>query len=440
MLKCYQIFKTILRKVTEEKMFAGLCIILIAVFSAFSMSPSLHAKNEIRVIAVVNSEPITNLELSDRVSYLRRVTQLKVSEEILRRDALQGLIADRLKQQFGASVMPGIIPSLSSTAQKILDDNFGRDGKPGSLVLKELNIPQRTVLNKIKADILWSNALRLKFKRQFENIKKIAQQEQDRLVQRKSEPQVRFSEIILLPNPNRSSEATLSLGKKIVSALDDGADFASIAQQYSDAATASRGGLVDWVFISRLPNEIRMPLLSIESGQIVGPISIGGQIFILRKSEMRENGQLDPRETEIVLARAVALIPLTSSLEKRQMASDLLLQKTKPISSCAEMVNFASTIAPDIPPLIEDVTIGGLTPQLQKVILDLDVGEKTTPLAFSEGMVVFMLCDKKAPELDLPDLKEIEQAELEKLVSTLSGRFLLRLQRQASIIYKDDTT
>ena len=104
------------------------------------------------------------------------------------------------------------------------------------------------------------------------------------------------------------------------------------------------------------------------------------------------------------------------------------------------MAEFASTLAPEISPMLENLTIGSLIPQLQKVILDLDVGEKTTPLAFSEGMVVFMLCDKKAPELDLPDLKEIEQAELEKLVSTLSGRFLLRLQRQASIIYRDNIT
>ena len=440
MLKCHKIAETNMTKGTVVEKFTALCIASTAIFLAFLMGPPLKAKDELRVVALVNSEPITNLELTDRVSYLRRVTQLKVSEEILRRDALQGLIADRLKQQFGGSVVPEIIPRLDSTAKKILDDNFGRDGKPGSLVLKELNIPQRTVMNKIKADILWSNALRLKFKRQFDNIEKTAQQELNRLIQLKSEPQVRFSEIILLPNPNRSPEATLSLGEKIVAALEDGADFATIAQQYSDAATASRGGLVDWVLASRLPSEIRTPLLSIESGQIVGPFSLGGQILILRKSEMRENGQLDPLETEIVLARAVAQIPLTASITKRQMVSDLLLQQTKSINSCSDMAEFARTLAPDIPPILEDLTVGGLTPQLQKVVLDLDVGEKTTPLAFSEGMVVFMLCDKNLPELDLPDLNEIEQAELEKLLSTLSGRFLLRLQRQASIIYKDSTT
>ena len=182
-------------------MFAALCITSTTIFSAFLVSPPSQAKDELKVIALVNSEPITNLDLTDRVSYLRMATQLKVSEEILRRDALQGLIADRLKQQFGGSVVPGIIPRLDSIAQKVLDDNFGRDGKPGSLVLKELNIPQRTVLNKIKADILWTNALRLKFKRQFENIKKTAQQELNRLIQLKSEPRCASLRLFFCPIP-----------------------------------------------------------------------------------------------------------------------------------------------------------------------------------------------------------------------------------------------
>ena len=69
------------------------------------------------------------------------------------------------------------------------------------------------------------------------------------------------------------------------------------------------------------------------------------------------------------------------------------------------MADLASTLAPDIPPLLEDLTIGDLNPQLQKLVLDLDVGERTAPLDFSEGIIVFMLCDKKAPELDLPDLR-----------------------------------
>ena len=424
-------------KMINQKISACLQLILMVLIGAFLGLSPLEAKDEVKVIVLVNGEPITNLELADRTSYLRRVAQLQITEETLRRDALQGLIADRLKMQFGKNIVPELVPQLHGRARQILDENFGRGGKLGSVVLKELNIPQRTILNKIKADILWGNALRLKFKRQFQNIEKTALQELDRLKQLKSEPQIRFSEIILLPNPNRSPEATLSLASQIVKALNNGADFASIAQQYSDAGSASKGGFVDWVFTSRLPEQIRNPLISAESGSVIGPLSFGGQIFVLRKGEMRENGQLDLLATKVSLVRAVAPIPLTSSVEQRQLVTEMIIQKTQAIESCSELADFANTLSPDIPATLNGLTIGSLSPQLQSVVKDLDVGDKTAPLAFTEGMVVFMLCEKNTPELDLPELKEIEQAELEKLLSTLSGRFLLRLQRQASITYKD---
>ena len=54
-------------------MYAKLSVILTAIISAFLVSAPLNAKDEVRVIALVNSEPITNLELTDRVTYLRRV-------------------------------------------------------------------------------------------------------------------------------------------------------------------------------------------------------------------------------------------------------------------------------------------------------------------------------------------------------------------------------
>ena len=416
-----------------------LSLCLSAVCAALLTVLPVHAKDEIRVIAVVNGEPITNFELADRVLFLRAVSQLNLAEQELRRDALQGLIGDRLKTQFGKTVVPGIMPQLDGAARQILDQNFEREGTPGSAVLKQLNIPHRTVLNKIKADILWGNSLRQKFKRQFRNISKSAEQELNKLKQLKSEPQIRFSEIILLPNPNRSLEETEALAEQIIAALNKGADFASIAQQYSDAATSGRGGLVDWVFVSRLPNLVKDPLVAADKGEVVGPLVFGGQVFILRKRDMRELGQMDPLAATVSLARVVAPTPATASAAEREQAAELLLQQAQGLNSCPELAELGRSLAPDIPSEINDISIGSLSPQLQRVILDLDVGQTTAPLPFSEGMVIFMLCDKSMPGFQLPDIKVLEQAELEKLLSTISGRFLLRLQRQASITYKDES-
>ena len=56
------------------KMSAWLLIVLPVLFLAFLVTAPLQARDEVKVIALVNSEPITNLELTDRVSYLRRAT------------------------------------------------------------------------------------------------------------------------------------------------------------------------------------------------------------------------------------------------------------------------------------------------------------------------------------------------------------------------------
>ena len=435
----YQSYGNLLLKVNRRVNAIGLSLCLSVVFAALFTALPGQAKDEIKVIAVVNGEPITNFELADRVLFLRASSQLNLAEQELRRDALQGLIGDRLKTQFGKTVVPGIVPQLDGAARQILDQNFGRDGKPGSAVLKQLDIPQRTVLNKIKADILWGNSLRQKFKRQFRNISKSAEQELTKLKQLKSEPQIRFSEIILLPNPNRSLEETEALAEQIIDALNKGADFASIAQQYSDAATSGRGGLVDWVFVSRLPNLVKTPLMAADKGEVVGPLVFGGQVFILRKRDMRELGQMDPLAATVSLTRVVAPTPATASAEQRKQAADMLLQQAQGLNTCPELAKLGMSLTPDIPSEINNISVGSLSPQLQKVILDLEVGETTAPLPFSEGMVMFMLCDRSMPGFQLPDIKVLEQAELEKLISTISGRFLLRLQRQASITYKDES-
>lgn len=154
---------------------------------------------------------------------------------------------------------------------------------------------------------------------------------------------------------------------------------------------------------------------------------------------MRELGQMDPLAATVSLVRVVAPTPATASAEQRQQAAEALLQQTKSIDSCPTLAELGNSLTPDMPSEINDINVGSLSPQLQKVILDLEIGEKTPPLPFSEGMVIFMLCNRTMPGFELPDLAVLEQAELEKLLSTISGRFLLRLQRQASITYKDET-
>ena len=58
-------------------------------------------------------------------------------------------------------------------------------------------------------------------------------------------------------------------------------------------------------------------------------------------------------------------------------------------------------------------------------------------LPFTEGMVVFMVCERINPDAAIPNIEQLKAKQADKLLSTLGGRYLLRLQRNAIIEYRD---
>ncbi|MEC8744512.1 MAG: hypothetical protein VXX49_07605, partial [Pseudomonadota bacterium] len=113
-----------------------------------------------------------------------------------------------------------------------------------------------------------------------------------------------------------------------------------------------------------------------------------------------------------------------------------LTGKTASLNSCNQIEALNAELGSDVQSVIRDLALSDLSPQLQRQIISLEVNEPSQPLKFAEGLVVFMVCERKLPELDLPSLESLKQRELERIMTSLSGRFLLRLQRNALIELK----
>ena len=47
-----------------------------------------------------------------------------------------------------------------------------------------------------------------------------------------------------------------------------------------------------------------------------------------------------------------------------------------------------------------------------------------------------MVCERVQPNTKLPDIETLKRVEFEKLFNSISGRYLLRLQRKAVIDYR----
>ena len=404
-------------------------------FLAISIT-AVEANQRVSVVALVNGEPITSLDLENRMEFLRLLSNLEMSEADFRADTLQKLIVEKIKFQAAKEQLAQYIGEASSTARRLIDNNFTKDGKAGSQVLSERGISTATVTEQYVADILWGNVLRIRFPRQFENLDNLAKLELERLEKAQNEPQIKLREILLQPNPNRPTEKTMELAEKIVGALKKNSDFTNIASQYSEAATAAQGGRVNWMLVSQLPAPLRQPLIEAKQDAVIGPLEFEGRIYILKKDGFREYGLSDPKAASLTLVRAILPVLSDASNEERIAAGEQIAAQTADLKTCAEMASLNERLASGALPYLRDLQVGSLSKQLQKIIIPLQVGDKTPPLAFAEGMTVFMVCKRNQPKIKLPDIEILKKAEFEKLLTSISGRYLLRLQRKAVIDYR----
>ena len=427
----------IYRKFTSSSRIASVIMSCVCMFTIFPISStSADASQRVSVVELVDGEPITSLDLENRMNFLRTLSKLEMDEADFRADTLQKLVSEKIKFQAAKEQLGNFVPEATSTARQLVDQNFGKGDKPGGQVLKERGISVSTVTEKYLSDILWGNVLRVRFPRQFENLDNLVEQELKKLKAAQNEPQIKLSEILLQPNPNRPKDKTSELADKIIEALERKASFSSIASQYSEAATAQQGGRVNWMLLSRLPVSLQTLLLDADEGEVIGPIELDGRLYILKKDGFRENGLADPKAATLTMARAIQPLAADASKEDRSKAGEKILQETADLQNCNEMADLNKRLGSGALPILNDLQVGSLSPQLQKIIAPLQVGEKSPALPFSEGMTVFMVCERVQPTTELPDIETLKRVEFEKLFNSISGRYLLRLQRKAVIDYR----
>ena len=408
---------------------------LMAFAIVFAPALSAHAQM-VKVIAVVNGQAITNIDLENRLSYLLSATGLKITvdnEAQLNQDVLQMLIDDKLKLIEAKRLVPGIIEPGKSQAREMVDETYRSATQSSGARLRELGLDRQIIEEKTSADIIWATLLRDRYQAQFATADKLAAQALERAKDDLSQPQVRLSEIVLAPTAERNTAANLDIANQMIEAIGQGADFAAIARQYSASGSASEGGNLGWLVLNTLPDTIAQAIDKAPSGTILAPINQDGVIYILRKDGVRAKGFIDPSQARVDIARALLPLPADVSASDQLIAAGKLQKRAETAQSCTDIEQLNAALGSNQTPYLRDLEVGSITPNLRTIIENLEVQQVSDPLHFAEGMVVFMICNRRMPEVDLPSLETLKKAELNKVFAIISNRYLLRLRRAATI-------
>ena len=392
----------------------------------------------VTVLAVVNGKPVTSLDLAMRRDFVIATTGLTYDESSRQQidsDVMQMLIDDQLKIEEGLRLAPDAEQAARNKAAMLVDSSFGQDGQDPDKILRSLGIQRGVAEEKFFADVLWASAVQGRYSRQFLAVDQEAEAELERLRATVRKPHAELEEIVLVPEPRRDYTATLALAGKMVEAIRNGADFGRIAQQYSAAGSSANSGKLGWVLLERLPDETRQAIKDLKAGEIADIQEIDGAIVIYRIGGIRRDGKPDPLEAEIDLFRL--MLPLANDADNaaRLQAAARISKDSSNAADCTAMEELAKIYGGDRHIRISDKRLLDLPAQLRQVIQPLAPGETTAPLNFSEGVAVFMLCDRSKPQMNLPPIETIRETINNRHFSVLSARYLTQLRRNAVITY-----
>ena len=394
----------------------------------------LHAA--IEIVAKVNGQPITNYDLTQRVNFLAAVTEIKLNDSNRRRietDALQMLIDEKLKLAAAQEIDPNIATRSHGMARDLVGSSFQQNGKNGFEVLRELQLDTASIQQKFVTDLAWASFIQAKFGSKLGDVEAKVDAELARIFENARKPQIQISELVLVPEPSRPLQETLRLANEIVVAVEQGANFNAIAQQYSVAGSAQNGGRLGWLSINQLPENVSGALAEIDVGAVTRPLQLDGAILLFQKNGERKNGQADPSQDRVWLARALLPLSAGAANADRLEAAARLERDTADISNCPDLLKLHDSYESNMQGPLDNIIVGNLSPQMLKLVKELKPGVTSAPLSFGEGVAVFMLCKREKAKIDLPSRKDVERVIVEKLFGSLGERYLLRLRRAAAI-------
>lgn len=258
-----------------------------------SLVPHKMVMSEIFIVAKVNNEVITNLDLEFEKKYLTSLNPnlKKLDQNRIKEYAKNSLINEKIKK-IEIEKRFKIIPN-EQLLNKVIGDIYNGIGISSltefkSYLLKN-NVDFERVKRKISIEIAWNDLIVNMFKSQIEIDQELLKLELDKFPEKKIE-NVMLSEIIFTVNEKNQLDLKYNKIKESINEIG----FEDTARIYSLSDSKKNGGNLGWIYKNQLSKEINNALKEINIGDFTKPIITSGGFLVLKLNDMKiENVEID---------------------------------------------------------------------------------------------------------------------------------------------------
>ena len=389
--------------------------------------------------AIVNGTIITQTDVDQRLALVLAANGGRVADdekERLRLQVLRNLIDETLQIQEAAAQKIDVSQEEIEQTYARVAQNFKRTPKQFAEYLRAQGASERSMKRQIEGENAWRRVL----SRRVEPFVAVSEEEVNAIIGRlnatKGANEYHVGEIFLSSTPESAGEAQAN-ADRIVEQIRNGASFPAYARQFSEASTAAVGGDLGWVRAEQLPDQLASVVSGLNTGQISTPIAVPGGYSIIVLIDKRQVLGSDPRDAVLSLKQlSVSFPPNTKPADARPKV-EAFAKAVQSIQGCGTANEIAAGVGAEVV-ANDQMKIRDLPPQLQELMLNLQVGQATPAFgSLADGVRSLVLCGRDDPPPPSgPSFEQIQSQIEQERVNRRALRYLRDLRRDAVIEYR----
>lgn len=398
-----------------------------------------------RIIAIVNDDVITDMELAERVITITKQLQQQQRPlpppDILRSQVLERMIVERAQlqeaQKLGIQIDDD---TLNQTLRRIASEN--------NLSLSEFrDILERDGYEfpRFREDIRRELAVRRLQERQVQSRILVSEQDVEQFLATQDAGTANNVEFriaqILVAVPEAASPAQLDQARERLQQIQDklasGEDFADLAVAYSDGQQALDGGDMGWRRTAELPTIFASAVPQLKVGSISEVIRGPSGFHLVKLLDRRGEQRHFVEETH---ARHILITP--NQLVDDDAARVKLEALRKKILDGQEFTTLAKEHSNDKPSAAEGGDLGWVTPadmvpEFAEVMAKLASGEISEPFKSRYGWHIVQVMDRRTiDDTDAFVRGQAQQTIRQRRIEEETEVWLRRLRDEAYVEYR----
>ena len=370
------------------------------------------------IVALVNSEPVTNNEVRRRMA---RVEQqlgqqggARPSRDVLAREVLEQIINERAQLQQATEL--GITVDEAAVTQAELTIAAQNQMTPEAF--RQRVAAEGMDINRLRSDLRQQILLQRVRERQVDSRVRVTEADIDDFLREQQGAntadnlELNLGHVLVVVPEGASEQRVQELQARAQQAADKvraGADFAAVAREFSDAPERESGGLFGMRPANRLPELFVNATRSLNVGGVAGPLRSPAGFHVLKVVDKRQAGMPGTAVTQTrarhILLRTSAQLSEAAALARladyrQQIASG---QATFEALARANSQDGSASQGGDL----GWANPGQFVPEFEEAMSGLRPGEMSAPLVSRFGVHLIRVEERRQNTLSQRDQREM---------------------------------